>query len=428
MKKCYKNCIILDGTENMEPYEGSIVVENGKIKEIGQVSEEFCEIIDLKGQYVVPGLINMHVHIPGSGYPKKGGSDNKKLAQMIKKNAFTRWIGKKIMEEPMLKLELMSGVTTLRAVGGVGHFDSETRNKIMAHKLLGPRMLVCDEAVTIPGGHMEGTVAIGCKTKEEYIAAIDENVKAGVDWIKLMITGGVLDATKRGEPGEMKMTREQVQWCVDRAHELHMRVCAHVESPMGVKVAVECGVDSIEHGALMDDETVELMKKTGKALVCTLSPAIPLAEFDPALTGASEVVVYNTKVLLDGIIDATKKCVKAGVTVGLGTDVGCPFVTHYDMWRELEYVHKLCGISRKQALHMATEVNATILNIQHKAGTLKAGKAADFIVVEKNPLEGFANLRQPKMVVNMGHQYDNPVIKKNEICEEYLDKYMATLA
>ena len=131
----------------------------------------------------------------------------------------------------------------------------------------------------------------------------------------------------------MKMTPEQVKLCCDTAHKLGKKVCAHVESPKGIEVALENGVDCVEHGAQISDKIVKMFKDLDRTLICTLSPAIPLAKFDPVVTGGNDIQRYNSEVLLDGIVDATKNLIKAGVKVGLGTDTVCPFVTHYDMWR-----------------------------------------------------------------------------------------------
>ena len=425
MKKVYRNATVLDGTKNMVEKVADILVEDGVIKKVGVVSEK-CAEVDCQGKFIIPGLINLHVHIPANGFPKDKPTDNKKLVKILMSNGFTRWVGKKIMEEPMVKDELFSGVTTFRAVGGVGHYDSETRDAINASKLVGPRMIVCDSAVTIPNGHMEGTVAIGCHSDEEFIEKIEENIKAGVDWIKIMITGGVLDATVRGEPGEMKMNAHQVKICCDTAHKHGLKVCAHVESPMGIKVALENGVDTIEHGAAMDDETLKMFIDKGASLVCTISPTVPLAKFDPEVSKATEVQIYNTEVLFNGILEATKKCLNAGVTVGLGTDVGCPFVTHYDMWRELEYTHKLVGIDRLRVLHIATLVNASIIGVDKETGSIEEGKSADFIILNSNPMDGFDAIRDPRMVVFKGKEYTQKP-KKNEICEKYLDEYLNKL-
>ena len=162
------------------------------------------------------------------------------------------------------------------------------------------------------------------------------------DLIKLMITGGVLDAKSKGEPGELKMPPEVVKAACDQAHALGLPVAAHVESPQGVRVALEGGVDTIEHGAKPDEEILRLFKERHACHIATISPALPYAIFDRSVTGASETEQYNGKLVMDGIIDCAKACLKNGIPVGLGTDTGCPYITHYDMWR-LRLCNKSAG-------------------------------------------------------------------------------------
>ncbi len=429
MKTLYKNFRLYDGTKDMTLKEGLfLLVEDGRIKTISSnISEAADREVDLHNNFLLPGLINMHVHIPANGFPKKKETDQKKLAKIVNSSRFTQKVAQKVLCNGNVKTQLLSGCTTIRAVGGVGHIDSMIRNDIEKGKIVGPRLLVCDYAVTVPNGHMEGTVSVGARTPEEFVSYIQDNVKNGVDWIKIMVTGGVLDAKVKGEPGEMKMTPEQIRLCCDTAHKLGKKVCAHVESPQGVEIALENGVDCIEHGAYMTDKAISLFKEKKAYEICTLSPAIPLARFDTSVSHAQEIVVYNSEVLLEGMIDGVKNCLKNHITVGLGTDTGCPFVTQYDMWRELEYFHKLCNVSRKEALYTATLVNASILGLDKETGSIEEGKAADFIVCEKDPFEGFAALRKLEMVVARGVEYAHPQIKKNAECEAALDNFMATL-
>ena len=428
MKKIYKNLNILDGTKDMSLQKNMMItVENGKIvaiEESGNVVGD--NVVDLNGKFVTPGLVNLHVHIPATGFPKKKETDNKKLVKILKKSKFTLNLAQKILCNPSAKTELLSGCTTIRAVGGVAYLDSKMRDEIKAGKIIGPRMISCNEAITIPGGHMEGTVAVGANSLEEFAQLVERNIKDGVDWIKIMITGGVLDAKVKGEPGELKMTPEQVKVCCDTAHKHGIKVCAHVESPKGVKVAIENGVDSIEHGSEMTDETVKLFLDNNAALVCTLSPAIPLARFNPETTHADEVVIYNSEVLLQSIIKGVKSALEEGVTVGLGTDTGCPYITHYDMWRELEYYHKFIGVSRKDALYTGTLQNAKILGLDKETGSIEVGKSADFIVMSKNPLDGFDAIRDLDLVVFKGKEYSEKPAK-NADCERELDKFLASL-
>ena len=425
MKKVYKNVNILDGTKDMKLQDNMMItVQDGVIVSIEKNNDE-REGIDLKGKYLIPGLINLHVHTPGSGFPKKKQSDSKKLAKLMMSNALLRRIGLGICESAV-KTELLSGTTTIRAVGGLGTFDSTMRDKVKQGKLAGPRIISCDQAVTIPGGHMEGSVAYGAKDDEDFVRFIKETAKKA-DWIKIMITGGVLDAKVKGEPGEMKMNEHQVKLCCDTAHSLGKKVCAHVESTKGIEVALNCGVDSIEHGAFIDDELLKKFKSSNSVLVCTLSPAIPLAKFNPDITGGDEIQVYNSEYLLEGIIEATKKCLANGVTVGLGTDTVCPFITHYDMWRELEYLHYLCDVDRKDCLYLATLNNAKIIEIDDVTGSIEKGKAAEFVVVDDNPLDGFDTIRKPYLVVSGNKELLQPKIKKSDVAEYYLDGYLNEL-
>ena len=181
-----------------------------------------------------------------------------------------------------------------------------------------------------------------------------------VDLVKLMITGGVLDATEKGTPGELKMKPEMVKAVCDEAHKLGYTVAAHTESPEGVKVALENGVDSIEHGAKPDAEILRLFKDTGAFLCTTISPALPYALFDRSITHATEVEQYNGTIVFEGIIDCAKAALANDIPVVLGNDVGCPWITQYDFWRELFYFHKYTGVSNAFALYTATSRSAEL--------------------------------------------------------------------
>ena len=427
MKVAYINGIILNGSENMEPVEGKIILTDGdKIEKIIS-HEEFknlsgYENIDLKGKYIMPGLINLHLHLPSSGKPKKKESDPVKLVKLITSNGLFRKIGIKICADAA-KTQLLSGVTTIRTSGGVANFDSLIRDRINKKELIGPRILAADMAVSVEGGHMAHSLAYVANSPEEAAAYVRKIAEGKPDWIKLMITGGVLDAKVKGEPGELKMPPEYVKAACDEAHKLGFKVAAHVESPEGVKCALKNGVDSIEHGAKPDEEMIALFKEKGAFLVATISPALPFAEFDRETTHISEVAQYNGKIVFEGILDCAKACLANGIPVGLGTDTGCPYITHYDMWRELNYFHKYCGVSNAFALYTATKRNAELAGVGTITGSIEAGKSADFVVTAKNPLENLEALRNIDMVVFRGEITRNPVIKKMPDVEAQLDKY-----
>jgi imidazolonepropionase-like amidohydrolase len=422
------NCSLLDGSENMKLQENmTVVIQDEKIAEIGEnISVSGCKVIDLKGKYLLPGLINAHVHLPGSGKPKKGESQNADSVKRLMKNPITRYIVKK-MCQGYAKTELMSGTTTIRTVGGLDNIDSSIRDDINNGKYLGPRMLVSDMAVSVTGGHMAEVLAYVADSPLECRECVKKIAKGKPDLIKLMITGGVLDAKVKGEPGILKMPLDYVTAACDEAHKLGLKVAAHTESPEGVLVALKGGVDTIEHGAKPNDEMIALYKEKGASNICTISPALPLSTFPSEITHSNDLTRYNGKVVMDGIIEAAKECLKNDIPVGLGTDTACPFVTHYNTWRELFLFHKYVGVSTAFALHTITLGNARILEIDDVTGSVEVGKSADLFIASGNPLEDLYHLSKPYMVVIKGNIIKNPKIKKfNEIDSE-LDKAFSKL-
>ena len=416
----------------MQVQEGQVIlVENERITEILPAEEagkrnlkaSGYEEIDLQGKYILPGLINMHVHLAGNGKPQKKQRDNEALVKKIMSNGLTKAIAYH-MVCGFAKDELYSGVTTIRTVGGLGDFDTRLRDDIAAGKKPGPRILAANEGISVPGGHMAGTVAIAAGSIEEALQHLEIAKAQKVDLVKLMITGGVLDAKEKGVPGELKMAPEMVKAVCDKAHAMGYKVAAHVESPKGVKVALQNGVDSIEHGAKADEEMIALFKEHNAFLCTTLSPALPYALFDRSITNASEVEQFNGNVVFEGIIDCAKAAIANDIPVVLGNDVGCPWITQYDFWRELYYFHKYVGVSNTFALYTATCRGAEMAGIGDITGTLEPGKCADMIVVEKNPLEDIRALRNVDMVVSQGKVLRSPKVKKKQIVETELDKFL----
>ena len=427
MKYVFVNGKILNGKKNMEPKEGLCVfVEGDKISAIRPAAEADLsdyKIIDLKGGYLMPGLINMHVHLAGNGKPQRKQRDNAKLVSRIMGNSLIKKAAYKLVAG-FAKTELMSGVTTIRTVGGLADFDTKLRDEIAAGKKIGPRILAANEGISVPHGHMAGSVAIAAKSAKEALEILDKSERQGVDLIKLMITGGVLDAKEKGVPGELKMPAEIVKAVCDTAHADGFKVAAHVESPQGVLVALENGVDSIEHGAKPDEETIRLFKERGAFLCTTVSPALPYALFDRSVSNASEVEQFNGNVVFEGIIDCAKAALENDIPVVLGNDVGCPWITQYDFWRELYYFHKYVGVSNSFALYTATERAAELAGIGDVTGSIEEGKAADMIVTDENPLEDLRALRNVCTVIARGRVFDKPKFKIKKRVEKELDKFL----
>ena len=426
MNYAFTNGIILDGTRDMKPQTNlCILVQDGKIKDIVPDTTDLHDykIVDLHGHYILPGLINMHVHLAGSGKPQKKQRDNEKLVHTIMSSSLTRTIAYK-MVAGFAKDELLGGVTTIRTVGGLGSFDTRLRDEIQAGTKTGPRILASNQGISVPGGHMAGSVAVAASSISDALAHLEQSEKEKVDLIKLMITGGVLDAKEKGVPGELKMPPEMVRAICEKAHADGYLVAAHVESPEGVRVALENGVDSIEHGAKLNEEMIQLFKDRGAFLCTTISPALPYALFDRSITNATEVEQYNGNVVFEGIVDCAKAALANDIPVVLGNDVGCPWITQYDFWRELYYFHKYVGVSNSFAIYTATKRSAELAGIGNLTGSIEKGKFADLIVTAKNPLEDLKVLRNLEMVVAKGKVIEHPTVKKRKNVEAELDKFL----
>lgn len=429
MKYVLKNGVILDGTREMQPVTGMMIrIENGRIKDIlpNEDTVSDCEVIDLKGAYVLPGLINLHVHLATSGKPPKANkkpTNYKRLFQILSRSRLVKFVLKRMLKG-YARTELMSGVTTIRTVGGILDMDARIRDEINDGKLIGPRILAGNTGVSVPGGHFAGSIATEAESPEQAREHVRQIAATDPDHIKLMITGGVMDASEEGEPGVLRMPPEIVKAACDEAHRLGYKVAAHVESPEGVRVALENGVDTVEHGAKLDDNMIRLFKERGASPVCTISPALPYAVFDLSESHAPAVAKKNGKIVMDGIIECARTCRENGIPVGLGNDVGCPFIVHYNFWRELCYYHKYVGASNEETLHTATMGNAQIAGIDNETGSLEKGKSADLIVVKENPLEDLTALRNVSMVMVRGRLIRNPKVKRMKYVDDLLDRYM----
>lgn len=435
MKHAFVNATVLDGTRDMQPLANhAVLIEDDRITAVLPMEEDVAseterlasqgfDVVDLGGRYLMPGLINLHVHLAGSGAPKKKEQDNVAAVKLVTANPLTRAVGHAMVAN-FAKTQLMSGTTTIRTVGGIADFDTRIRDLIADGKKIGPRILASNMAVSVEEGHMAGSLAHIAHTPEEARAFVRAIAEDEPDLIKIMITGGVLDAKVKGEPGKLLMSPEIVAAACDEAHKLGLIVAAHVESPDGVRVALEGGVDTVEHGAKPDARIIELFRERKAALVTTLSPALPFALFDREVSHATELSQYNGDIVFRGIIGCAKACLDAGVTVGLGTDTACPFVTQYDMWRELAYFVRYCDVTPSFALHTATCVNARIAGLGDEVGTVEAGKCADLIVTAGNPLDDVSALRRVDMVMTRGKLVRAPKVKKIEACERELDKFI----
>ena len=428
----FTNATLLDGTASMEPQPNMVVVTDntGRISQVGRADEvrvpSAARVVDLRGSYLMPGLVNMHVHLAGTGEPMSSGDASELVDRLADTAVGKAYIRMRIKRSA--QAQLMSGVTTVRDVGDLAWQDLAIRDDINRTRYLGPRLLCAGWGVTPKEGHGRGIIAYECPSISDAVDLVEQVRAHGADLVKTFVTGGVFDAEVPGEPGVVRMSQDMADAVVARAHELGLPVSAHVESTEGVRVALRAGVDTIEHGSHMDDEILQLFRHNGagreSCLVCTMSPAIPLACMPGEKTHSADVVVQNAQVLAREMAEGVRQAREAGIRVGLGTDSGCPYITQYDFWRELVYYHEIIGASTQETLHTATQVNAKLLGLGAVTGTVQQGKSADLIVCDENPLDNLEALRNVRMVMIRGMLVRHPKVKRFAKLDAELDEVL----
>ncbi len=401
----------------------------GTITQIGPTGEikipSDSQVIDLSGAYVIPGLINAHCHLFSDGRPRAMISASESVMRFIVRLLNSR-VGRMYAKSTMRKnvqTALNSGVTTLRAVGDFNFYDVELRNEIEAGKFPGARLLVSGRGICVTGGH-GWYISYVSDNPWDGRKAVRKILRHGADLIKILSTGGVMDAKRLGEAGRAQMTAEEIGAICDEAHRAGYKVATHCESTLGIREALLGGVDSIEHGAPIPDDLIPLFKENPNALngyttlVSTISAAQDLCELGQEVLKIPEVVQQNALMIRDGMISGLKTAIEADIPVGMGTDASVPFVPHYEFWRELMYYQHFGGISSKRAIHIATQGNAILLGIDDITGAIEVGKSADLLILDENPLEDLMALECPRHVVYRGNLIQEPAYEKVKAIEE----------
>jgi imidazolonepropionase-like amidohydrolase len=379
----------------------TIVIENDKIVSVGALAAPDvltnAAIIDLSGKTVLPGLIDAHTHLtmnPNFGYSVLGLSVPRQ-ALIGAHNA---------------KLTLEAGFTTVRNVGAYDYSDVALRDAINAGDVPGPRMLVSGPALGITGGHCdndllpyeyhatEAGVADGVESVQHKTREV---IKYGADVIKICATGGVL--SKGDDPNAAQFTLEEMKAIVADAHRLGRKVAAHAHGAQGVIWASNAGVDSVEHGHLMNDEAIATLKKNGTFLVPTLY-LMDWQRDNAAKANLPEFLQAKMKLVSEHGKANVKKAFEAGVKIGLGTDAAV--YPHGLNAHELN-VYVQLGMTPLQAIQTATINDADLLGLTDKIGTLEPGKFADIIAVDGNPLQDVTTLQNVKFVMKEGVVYKN---------------------
>jgi imidazolonepropionase-like amidohydrolase len=377
-----------------------IVIEGDKIVSIGPATSTpaGAQVINLPDSTVLPGLIDAHTHLT---------FENTKLGY--------EGLGVSVPRETLTgaknaRLTLMAGFTTVRNLGATGYSDVALRDAINDGDVPGPRMLVSGPALSITGGHCDDNllpfeyhhtadgVADGIPAVQHRVREV---IKYGADVIKVCATGGVM--SKGDDPNTSQYTLEEMKALVVDAHRLGRKVAAHAHGAQGVTWASEAGVDSIEHGHLMNEESIATLKKNGTYLVPTLYLTEWWAE-NGSKMHMPDFIVTKMKSVSAQSEKNLQKAFQAGVKIALGTDAAV--YPHGLNAHELAVYVKL-GLTPLQAIQAATINDADLLGWTDKVGTIESGKLADIIAVDGDPLKDVTTLQNVRFVMKGGQVFKN---------------------
>jgi imidazolonepropionase-like amidohydrolase len=349
-----------------------------------------AEVLDGTGRYLIPGLINCHDHIfqkrpreaPVPSGDRLVGARAEGHAALALRSAYNA------------RDELAQGVTTTRDMGTPGHVSIALRDAIDAGLCIGPRIIASGEAVTMTGGHFHehSRQADG---PDAVRAAVREQLRAGADCIKLMASGGIA-GWPREEPGQVEYTPAELRAGVEEAHKRGRRVAAHAMIPEAVRNALEAGVDTIEHGFLVDRETVRLIATRGAAFVPTLN--VSNRRYRPRPRGdrvATALELHLNEAVVPVHRDAFRAAAEAGVLIGAGTD------SRGYLWEELALMVEY-GFSPREAVLAATTWAAALCGCESDRGTVEAGKRADLLLCAQDPTADVLALRGEMVVIKGG--------------------------
>ncbi len=376
-----------------------ILIEGERITAVGKAGDvaipASAEIIDATGRWLIPGLMNMHVHLglklPGKTEAELANETEAELALRMADNA------RKI---------LLAGITTIRLTGEEKHADLALRKAIAKGQTIGPRIFSSGEPLAITGGHGSEKGKTYYDGPYELIKAARKEISAGADWIKILISGGI--ATNGGDIAQALMTPEEINAVIDAAHRFGTKVTAHSGSSAATNIAIDAGIDCIEHGYFLDRKTLRKMQKHGTWLVPTILVSQPaLAPFFIEI-GSPEWYMKRRESVGKQHWKALQMAIKEGVNIGLGTDQlpSAPTEGTTATVREAEYYVE-AGMTPLQALRSATIQTARLLDADKDMGSLAAGKYADMLVLDSDPGKDISALRHIKLVMKGGRVYQN---------------------
>ncbi|GGB25354.1 Xaa-Pro dipeptidase [Sphingomonas metalli] len=383
----------------------TIVVRDGRIAEVRDgfaTPEAGATVIDLRDRFVLPGLIDAHVHLLGIG----GDPMRARLTALNTEPADDILYG-----AGNARATLMAGFTTVRDLGGDARGIRALRDAIDRGDVDGPTIVNAGMPISVTGGHgdplngiaepyahaMAGSVENTCDGVDDCRRAVRRQVGLGAQVIKLTATGGVLSNVSGGLG--RAFTPEEMRAIVETAHGLGRKAAAHSHAADGTKAALIAGVDSIEHGSFLDDEAIALLKKTGAWLVPTeIAPVAALAQ---ARSGAlPPATIPKAEAAAAAMVDSHRRAFKAGVKFAFGTDSGVS--KHGDNAQEFALLVERIGMTPMQAIRTATVAAADLLGQSDRLGTIVPGKAADIIAVSGSPLDDVRRLEKVEFVMHRG--------------------------
>ena len=404
----YLHCgAVLDCKGNSAAKEQTIIIENNIIKDVVKGYSKVpsnATAIDLKDQTVMPGFMDMHVHIEGELSPQRYSEVFRISEADVALRATT-----------YCERTLMAGFTTVRDLGGTG-VNVSLRSAINKGFIKGPRIYTAEKGIGTTGGHADPTngykkeymgdpgPAEGViNSKEDARKAVRQRYKNGADCIKITATGGVLSVAKDGQGAQF--TVEEVKAIVDAADDYGFVTAAHAHGAEGMKRAVLGGIHSIEHGTFMTEEVMELMKERGTYMVPTISAGKFVYEKAMNDENFFPPIIRPKAIEVGPQIQATfGKAYKAGVKIAFGTDSGVS--PHGDNAKEFFYMVE-AGMPPYEAIKAATVAASDLLRISAKYGTIEKGKMADIVAVKGDPLKDIKILQKMNFVMKDGKVFKN---------------------
>lgn len=389
---------LIDGTGANPLSNATIVIDGSRIRKVGQSSVPVKDnIVDAEDKFILPGLIDCHVHFTTSSRSIRG--INASLVQPLPITVL----------ESAKRLETLidSGFTTIRDCGAIDRIDLALKQAVEMNIIPGPRVLSCGKALAVTGGHcvtylpefgnlpLPHSIAREVDGPDEAVKAAREEIKAGADWVKMMHAGTHAFGTRPEKPyGESQFTIKEMREVCEAMHTLGRKVCIHAFSAKSIKSSLLAGIDMIEHGLFMDEEGAKMMRDRGVPLTSLLAIVSLQREH------YEKIALEDDRFTFENVKEHLKIAVKAGVKIALGTD-------SYGEWfgknaLELQYLVEL-GLTPMQTLMIATKNAAEALSIG--AGTVEPGKIADILILEENPLEDITVLqdkRNVSMVIKEG--------------------------